>query len=111
MKKHPEYAGKVEVSYADHQNKADVATNKALEMIERDGVDAIFDTPNSACALAVAGVVKTRNAHFHRRGRRHQRAHQRAVQHPHLPLRLRQLDAGQRHREHWSPSEVGRLGS
>jgi branched-chain amino acid transport system substrate-binding protein len=64
MKRHPEYAGKVEVSSADHQNKADVATNKALEMIERDGVDAIFDTPNSACALAVAGVVKTRNAIF-----------------------------------------------
>jgi branched-chain amino acid transport system substrate-binding protein len=64
IKKHPDYAGKIEVSYADHQNKADVATNKALEMIERDGVDAIFDVPNSACALAVAGVVKTRNAIF-----------------------------------------------
>lgn len=64
MKKHPEYAGKVEVMGVDHQNKADVATNKALEMVERDGVDAIFDVPNSACALAVAGVVKTRNALF-----------------------------------------------
>ena len=64
MKKHPEYAGKVEVVGVDHQNKPDVATNKALEMIERDGVDAIFDTPTSSCALAVAGVVKTRNAIF-----------------------------------------------
>ncbi len=64
MKKHPEYAGKVEVIGADHQGKADVATNKAQEMIERDGVDAIFDTPTSSCALAVAGVVKTRNALF-----------------------------------------------
>ncbi len=64
MKKHPEYAGKVEVTGVDHQNKPDVATNKALEMIEREGVDAIFDTPNSGCALAVAGVVKTRNALF-----------------------------------------------
>jgi branched-chain amino acid transport system substrate-binding protein len=62
MKKHPEFAGKVEVSSADHQSKPDVATNKALEMIERDGVDAIFDVPTSSCALAVAGVVKTRNA-------------------------------------------------
>ncbi len=62
MKKHPEYAGKVEVIAFDHQNKADVATTKALEMIEREGVRAIFGVGNSACALAVAGVVKTRNA-------------------------------------------------
>jgi branched-chain amino acid transport system substrate-binding protein len=64
MKRHPEYAGMVTVVSADHQNKADIATNRALEMIERQGVNAIFDVPNSACALAVAGVVKTRNALF-----------------------------------------------
>jgi branched-chain amino acid transport system substrate-binding protein len=63
VKRHPEYAGKVEVVSADHQNKADIATNRAQEM-ERQGVNAIFDVPNSACALAVAGVVKTRNALF-----------------------------------------------
>jgi branched-chain amino acid transport system substrate-binding protein len=62
MKRHPAYGGKVEVIGVDHQNKADVATARALEMIERDGVDAIFGVGNSACALAVAGVVKTRNA-------------------------------------------------
>jgi branched-chain amino acid transport system substrate-binding protein len=62
MKRHPAYAGKVEVIGFDHQNKADVATTKALEMVEREGVDAIFGVGNSACALAVAGVVKTRNA-------------------------------------------------
>jgi branched-chain amino acid transport system substrate-binding protein len=62
MKRHPEYAGKVEVIGIDHQNKADVAATKALELIERDGVDAIFGVGNSACALAVAGLVKTRNA-------------------------------------------------
>jgi branched-chain amino acid transport system substrate-binding protein len=64
VKAHPEYAGKVEVSGVDHQNKPDVATNKATEMIEREGVDAIFDVPTSSCALAVAGVVKTRPALF-----------------------------------------------
>ncbi len=62
MKRHPAHAGKVEVIGVDHQNKADVATVRALEMVERDGVDAIFGVGNSACALAVAGVVKTRNA-------------------------------------------------
>lgn len=62
MKRHPAFAGKVEVIGFDHQNKADVATTKALEMVERERVDAIFGVGNSACALAVAGVVKTRNA-------------------------------------------------
>jgi len=62
MKRHLEFAGKVEVIGFDHQNKADVATSKASEMIEREGIDAIFGVGNSACALAVAGVVKTRNA-------------------------------------------------
>lgn len=62
MRRHPQYAGRVEVLGADHQNKADVATIRAVEMIERNGVDAIFGVGNSACALAVAGVVKTRNA-------------------------------------------------
>jgi len=62
MKRHSAFAGKVEVIGFDHQNKADVATARALEMVEREGVDAIFGVGNSACALAVAGVVKTRNA-------------------------------------------------
>ena len=61
-KRHSAFAGKVEVIGFDHQNKADVATARALEMVEREGVDAIFGVGNSACALAVAGVVKTRNA-------------------------------------------------
>jgi branched-chain amino acid transport system substrate-binding protein len=64
VKTHPEFAGKIEVSGVDHQNKADVATNKSIEMIERDGVDVIVDVPTSSCALAVAGVVKTRAALF-----------------------------------------------
>jgi branched-chain amino acid transport system substrate-binding protein len=56
MKKHKDI--KVEVLGVDHANKADIASNKAQEMIDRDGVDFIVDVPNSACALAASEVVK-----------------------------------------------------
>src|SRR5512134_3986559 len=39
---------KIEVLGADHQNKADVGAQKAREWIDRDGVDMITDTLNSA---------------------------------------------------------------
>jgi branched-chain amino acid transport system substrate-binding protein len=42
----------------DHQNKADVGAALARQWIERDHVDMIVDVPNSAVALAVAGVCK-----------------------------------------------------
>lgn len=51
---------KVEVVGVDHQNKADISSAKAQEMIDRDGVDFIIDIPNSACALAASEVVKQR---------------------------------------------------
>ncbi|MEO8630722.1 MAG: ABC transporter substrate-binding protein [Betaproteobacteria bacterium] len=48
---------KVDIVSADHQNKADVASNKAREWIDRDGVDMITDVLNSAVALSTAKVV------------------------------------------------------
>ena len=48
---------KIEVVGADHQNKADVGAQKAREWIDRDGVDMITDTLNSAVAIATAKVV------------------------------------------------------
>jgi branched-chain amino acid transport system substrate-binding protein len=51
----------VEVISGDHLNKADVATSIAREWIDRDGVDAIVDAPNSAVALAVRNIVQTKN--------------------------------------------------
>ncbi len=48
----------VEVLVGDHQNKPDIGASLARQWIERDGVDMITDTPNSAVALAVAGVCK-----------------------------------------------------
>src|SRR2546425_4325920 len=57
MKANKDFAGKVTVMAVDHQNKADIASNKASEMFDRDGVDAIFDTVNSACSPATSGIA------------------------------------------------------
>ncbi|WP_027483362.1 ABC transporter substrate-binding protein [Deinococcus pimensis] len=56
MKANKAYAGKVQVVGVDHQNKADVASNKAAEMIDRQNVDAIVDLPTSSAALAASEV-------------------------------------------------------
>lgn len=58
MKANKAYAGKVSVSGVDHQNKADVAGNKAAEMIDRQGVDMLVDLPTSSAALSAAAVAK-----------------------------------------------------
>ncbi len=55
---------KVTVLSADHQNKADVAVNKAREWYDQDGVDAIFDVPNSGVALAVSAITQEKNKVF-----------------------------------------------
>ena len=55
---------KAEVVSADHQNKPDVAVNKAREWYDQDGVDAIFDVPNSGVALAISAITKEKNKVF-----------------------------------------------
>jgi len=52
---------KVEVIYADHQNKPDVAASIARTWFDRDGVDAIADLPNTAIALAVSQIGREKN--------------------------------------------------
>jgi len=48
---------KIELVYADHQNKADVGSNKAREWYDTQGVDMITDALNSGVALAVSKVT------------------------------------------------------
>jgi branched-chain amino acid transport system substrate-binding protein len=58
-------AGKpVDVISADHQNKPDVGVGIARRWYENESVDAIFDLPNSAIALAVAGMSEQKNKVF-----------------------------------------------
>jgi len=52
---------KVEVVFADHQNKPDVGSAIARKWLDEDGVDLIVDLPNSAVALAVNEVVRQKN--------------------------------------------------
>ncbi|GJG95454.1 ABC transporter substrate-binding protein [Cupriavidus pauculus] len=52
---------KVELVVVDHQNKADIAANKAREWFDQDKVDAILDVAASAPALAVLDVAKQKN--------------------------------------------------
>lgn len=49
---------KIEVVSADHQNKADIASAKAREWLDRDKVDVLADLTNSAGALAIQKLVK-----------------------------------------------------
>jgi branched-chain amino acid transport system substrate-binding protein len=48
----------VEIISGDHQNKPNIGASLARQWIQRDAVDMIIDVPNSAVALAVAGVCK-----------------------------------------------------
>ena len=58
-------AGKpVEVVFGDHQNKADVGVSMARRWYDVEGVDAIFDLPNSAIALAVTDITEQKNKVF-----------------------------------------------
>ena len=51
----------VEIVFADHQNKPDIAAAKAREWFDDQQVDAIMDVAASATALAAIEVAKARN--------------------------------------------------
>jgi branched-chain amino acid transport system substrate-binding protein len=55
---------KIEVVFADHQNKPDVGTNIARQWYDIDKVDAILDVPTSSIGLAVSEVTKAKNKVF-----------------------------------------------
>ena len=55
---------KIEVVYADHQNKADVAASKAREWFDRDGVDMLVGGTNSGASLAMAKVAAEKKRPF-----------------------------------------------
>ncbi len=51
----------IEVVFADHQNKADIAAAKAREWFDAQQVDMLADVAASATALAAVEVAKQRN--------------------------------------------------
>jgi branched-chain amino acid transport system substrate-binding protein len=52
---------RVEIVSADHQNKVDVGTAIARSWLDRDGVTAIVDLPNSGVALSVSSLLAEKN--------------------------------------------------
>ncbi|MBL8458281.1 MAG: ABC transporter substrate-binding protein [Zoogloea sp.] len=52
---------KIEVVSADHQNKADIASNKAREWFEREGVDTATELVTTSVALAVMKIAKEKD--------------------------------------------------
>lgn len=51
----------IEILSADHQNKADIAANRAREWYDKDKVDVIVDLVSSNTALAVMEVAEQKN--------------------------------------------------
>jgi len=51
----------VEIIFADHQNKPDIASTKAREWFDTQKVDAITDVASSATAIAVVNVGRDKN--------------------------------------------------
>jgi branched-chain amino acid transport system substrate-binding protein len=47
----------IQVVYADHQNKADIAASRAREWFDRDGVDMLIGGTNSATGLSMNQVA------------------------------------------------------
>ncbi|QIL80261.1 ABC transporter substrate-binding protein [Diaphorobacter sp. HDW4A] len=52
---------KIELVFADHQNKADVGATAARNWFDREGVDLIVDLNNSSVAVAVNNLARERN--------------------------------------------------
>ncbi|HET6369141.1 MAG TPA: ABC transporter substrate-binding protein [Pseudomonadales bacterium] len=55
---------KVEIIFADHQNKADIGSAVARQWYDADKVDVIVDVPNSGVALAVNQITRDKGKAF-----------------------------------------------
>jgi branched-chain amino acid transport system substrate-binding protein len=55
---------KVDIVYADHQNKSDVGAAIARKWLDVDKVDAIVDVPNSAVGLAINNIARNTKMTF-----------------------------------------------
>lgn len=55
---------KVDIVYADHQNKADVGSGIARKWLDIEKVDAIVDVPNSSVGLAINNIARNSKMTF-----------------------------------------------
>ena len=52
---------KIEVVFADHQNKPDIGSTTVRQWFDVDKVDVVVDVPTSSVALAVNNIAKEKN--------------------------------------------------
>ena len=90
---------KVEIIFADHQNKADVGSQIARQWYDADKVDVIIDVPNSGVALAVNQITRDKRKAFIVSSAALLRPHRQGLLAQHGPLDVRHLGARQRHRQ------------
>jgi branched-chain amino acid transport system substrate-binding protein len=55
---------KIEIVFADHQNKPDIGSNVVRQWYDVDKVDVVVDVPTSSVALAVNTITKDKNKVF-----------------------------------------------
>ena len=55
---------KIEILYADHQNKPDIAAAKAREWFDTQGLDMLIGGTTSSTNLSMAGIAKEKNKVF-----------------------------------------------
>jgi branched-chain amino acid transport system substrate-binding protein len=79
---------KVEMVSADHQNKGDIAANKAREWFEREKVDVASELVTTSVALAVQKIAKEKNRIALISGRRIDPGDERRLQRRHGALDL-----------------------
>ena len=63
-KDNPSCHNKIEVVFADHQNKPDIGSNVVRQWYDVDKVDVVVDVPTSSVALAVNTITKEKNKVF-----------------------------------------------
>ena len=90
---------KIEVVFADHQNKPDIGSNVVRQWYDVDKVDVVVDVPTSSVALAVNTITKEKNKVFLVSGAATSDLTGKACSAQHGALDLRHLGAGQRHRQ------------
>lgn len=54
----------IEVLFADHQNKADIAANRARQWWDEDNVDLVIGGSNSSASLAISNISKEKKKVF-----------------------------------------------
>jgi 3'-phosphoadenosine 5'-phosphosulfate sulfotransferase (PAPS reductase)/FAD synthetase len=91
---------KVEIIFADHQNKPDIGVAIARRWVDAEGVDAIVDLANSGVGLAVNTLMRDKKPRHACLRDRDLRPDGKILSADHCPMGSRHLGARKRGRPH-----------